>query len=213
MISTDFLAGVLVSALTAILISRIHVVWRVSKTVAHALWVGLKFSRRSKKADQVVLGPEENMKVLLPGTKRKQSDSLGRPEKKTFEFRKRLWHEPPELDYSGFESYDVIQRQFKEMGGKDFEWKTNWLDLTAELHLLHEYRTWSETQLRDKEIPQEEREFYDGLCGSVLIDRAENLDELERGNARFGKTRWEIEALFRIVYDMRQNWKLRVGRA
>ena len=40
------------------------------------------------------------------------------PANKIFEFRDRLPHEPPELDYSWYESYDAVQKDFKEMGGK-----------------------------------------------------------------------------------------------
>lgn len=44
--------------------------------------------------------------------------------KKRLKFRPRLWNEPPELDYSDFEPYDAVQKEFKAIGGHDLEWRT-----------------------------------------------------------------------------------------
>lgn len=45
--------------------------------------------------------------------------------KKSFEFRKRLWHEPPDLDYRYLKIYKLVQEELKAMGGKDLEWRSN----------------------------------------------------------------------------------------
>lgn len=70
-------------------------------------------------------------------------------ERKLFEFRKRLWNEPPEdLDMGWFNCsnrgyYDIVQRDFKAMRGADFDWKTGWLDLHTEHYLFTCYRDWA----------------------------------------------------------------------
>ena len=42
--------------------------------------------------------------------------------KKPFRFCKRLWHEPPDLDYRYFEIHELLPKELKIIGGKDLEW-------------------------------------------------------------------------------------------
>lgn len=72
-------------------------------------------------------------------------------EKKPFRFRKRLWHEPPEgqdliEDYSCFEYYDAVQKEFRQEGGKDLEWRSTWLDLNTEKQLLYHHIEWAQIE-------------------------------------------------------------------
>ena len=69
-------------------------------------------------------------------------------QRKPFEFRERLWNEPPEDcdvggalydDYRDFEYYDMVQKEYKMMVGKDLQWRTEWLDFKAECFLLSSY--------------------------------------------------------------------------
>lgn len=73
-----------------------------------------------------------------------EADVLARktPAIEIFEFRDRLRHEPPELDYSWYESYDAVQKEFKEMGGKDLAHRTAWLDVRVEKDLLSTNTDW-----------------------------------------------------------------------
>lgn len=73
---------------------------------------------------------------------------------KLFQFRERLRHEPSKERvlhsynyeyeyYRQFERYDMVQKEFKYMGGRDLEWRTAWLDLITERALLMEYWEWA----------------------------------------------------------------------
>ena len=75
-----------------------------------------------------------------PGVGR-MKDSEGQSttkKKKGFEFRERLWYEPPEgqeldEDYSFYECFHVVQKDLKEKSRKDLRWKSRWVDLYIEL--------------------------------------------------------------------------------
>lgn len=64
--------------------------------------------------------------------------------KKPFEFRERLWHEPPELNHAHFEPYGMVQDEFKKEGGfgkkqrgYKLEWMATFLELYTEQKLRH----------------------------------------------------------------------------
>ena len=42
-----------------------------------------------------------------------------------------------------FEYYGMVQKEFKLMGGKDLQWRTQWLDFKAECFLLPSYSSWA----------------------------------------------------------------------
>lgn len=81
--------------------------------------------------------------------------------KRPFVLRPRLRHEPPEVEdiadsFLWYQCFDATQREVKNMGGQDFEWRTKWLDLTAEMWVLADYERWAwrpERKLKGDKIP------------------------------------------------------------
>lgn len=58
---------------------------------------------------------------------------------KPFEFRKRLWHEPPERlpkFYHRIPAFRYFAERVQRGRLQDLEWKTNWLDCKTEWRLL-----------------------------------------------------------------------------
>lgn len=115
---------------------------------------GLRKRTPKTKADEIGQTDEEQKTEpikLCESTFAEEGRKIGTESKvaikKSFEFRERLWSEPPgdhEMgnNYSEYECLDEVQKEFKEIGGKDFQWKTNWLDMTMELWLLLDYQHW-----------------------------------------------------------------------
>lgn len=210
--SVTFVAGVVTTIVAVVIVSNCGFLRRALTDGLPGLcktWVD-KLSRAPINIVENA-GTNQEVEVWTSEAEKEQDDpaTIPGPSKKPFTFRERQWHEPPELDYSGFESYDYIQREFKEKGGAHFEWKTNWLDLTAERHLLLGYLNWVKMH---EGTTGDEWKFYYGLHDNILVDRDENLADLERNNQRFGMRRRDWRRLTRNVYEMRQNWKKSVGR-
>ena len=67
-------------------------------------------------------------------------------EVKTFEFRERLWHESPELDYRHFDCFEEVQKELKQIGGWNLKLCTDWTDLNVEKELLEKYISWARSE-------------------------------------------------------------------
>ena len=96
-------------------------------------------------------------------------------EHKPFNFRPHLWKEPPEgpelnIDNPWHACKDTVQKEFKAIGGPDFVWKTNWLDIRTETDLLRYYREWTADQKRLSHISETDRTFYNELDKDVSIE-------------------------------------------
>ena len=104
------------------------------------------------------------------------------PANKIFEFRDRLRHEPPELNYSLYESYDAVQKDFKEMGGKDLAHRTAWLDVREEKDLLSTYTNWlSLRKSHNGYKDDKESAFYEELEKNLDLDM-NDVDEEDWAN-------------------------------
>ena len=102
------------------------------------------------------------------------------PAGKPFEFRERLWHEPPELDYSKYELYDEVQKEFKIMGSSNevLHWRTTWLDTRTEHHLLTDYNSWAYECSKSRGRESEEKQaFFRQLAGDIAIDLWESKND------------------------------------
>lgn len=103
-----------------------------------------------------------------------------------FEFLDRLGHEPPELDYSKYEEYDTVQKEFKKIGDEYLPFRSAWLDWKTERDLFRDYLKWAE----------------------VMVERQRNLRSLEYGERLTGRVR-EPPAAERTFYiDLRRDLKL-----
>lgn len=144
-----------------------------------------------------------------------EADVLARktPANKIFEFRDRLRHEPPELDYSWYESYDAVQKDFKEMGGKDLAHRTAWLDVRVEKDLLSTYTDWLRVRKRyngykdDKEFA-----FYEELEKNLDLDMNDVDEEDWANDQTHGKTlsdhHWLLQRMDAVRTDYRQRRKI-----
>lgn len=131
----------------------------------------------------------------------------GRPrQKKPFEFRERLWNVPPEDrdvggalydDYRDFEYYDMVQKEFKLVGGKDLQRRTEWLDFKADCFLLSSYNSWA-WKAKPSGEALDESMFYRGLCNSINADFRETSDEFVEIRRKHGKTHEDVRELNEI---------------
>lgn len=158
------------------------------------------------------------------GSKQRETSSAPENDKprREWNFRERLWHEPPdnEISYRSYQFYDAVSKKFKALGGsaRDLEWKNTWLDLRMERNLLAEYRIWVGDQIgwgitdrRSGEMTLErleEREFYKGLLGNLWTDIMEVGEEDWRNNEGHGKTRMDSRELKEVMDALeRRGWK------
>ena len=203
-----YVAGLISALLTSILISHRDAVERLADRAARAaLWVWAKVGRSISTATanvkvlmdtdadevkkRVNTGDREEVHAKKERTEQLKKDNRSAVERKPFEFRKRLWNEPPEGqdlegDYVWYECLDAVQKEFKDAGGKDIEWKTNWLDLWAERWLLGDYQSWVDEEKRSKELSEKERAFYQGLYDNLEIDWSDVYKEDVENTERHG---------------------------
>lgn len=95
--------------------------------------------------------------------------------------------QPPELGYSQFENYHAVQKELKQAGGRDLEWKSKYLDPLIETELLREYQHWAGHAGTDgvslgPRIGRDANEylFYSRLQNELQIDWHEVSEELRR---------------------------------
>ena len=137
---------------------------------------------------------------------------------KPFQFRSRLWHEPPcesELDhpYADKMCYDSVQKDFKfsATSPSDLEWKTNWLDLWTEQELLLTYESWINEQEWRKDITEQEKTFYNGLGDCISADLGEVMNESDANNERHGRNEDDEEMLWEFMDKQRKEWMGKEG--
>lgn len=65
--------------------------------------------------------------------------------------------------------FDAVQKEFRKIVGKDFEWKTSWLDLVTERLLFYDYRKWAQVQKNNEELSETQRVLYWGLEDNLFI--------------------------------------------
>lgn len=91
-------------------------------------------------------------------TKRRPSQPKARP-----------LHEPPLLNYSWYEQYDAIQKEFKRSSlGGDVAAITDWLDADIEDNLLTDYLDWIKEQQYKIDNAEAEATFFRGFNGGCL---------------------------------------------
>lgn len=128
-------------------------------------------------------------------------------------FAIRLRHEPPELDYSWYESYDAVQKDFKEMGGKDLTHRTAWLDVRVEKDLLSTYTDWLRVRKKYNGFKNDkESAFYEELEKILVLDMTD-VDEEDWANDQMhektlGDHHWLLQRMDAVRNDYRQRTKI-----
>ena len=86
--------------------------------------------------------PATDGKIVVDGLEKNLNETIGKSSqttKKPLEFRKRLWHEPHQLDYSFLKLHALLQKYLKAIGGKNLESRTAYADHFTERDLLRYY--------------------------------------------------------------------------
>lgn len=135
------------------------------------------------------------------------------PEEKAIFFsRRRAAAIPSSVKYHFlFGHFDTAQKKIKAIGGKDFEWQTELLDLFAELTLLEEYglraRREAGTYFYDDDVKrsQKDKEFYGALSEELAIDFKEPCEERDVLCERHNKIPADRHAFYSFIDEIGHN--------
>ena len=124
------------------------------------------------------------------------------------------------LDYFQFEYYHAVQKELKQAGGRDLEWKSKYLDTHIEMKLLREYQHWAGNAGRDGLSPgprmgkdANEYLFYSRLQSELQIDWREVSEEQRRAQeeGQYGRSWWDESEFLEMLNTVKRAHEKALG--